>query len=535
MLKFGLGLFALVTILVSLNLTTTGSSQAQVAPVELGFAGFDTAYFPRQIVGPIPTVIGGAYGLYTPTGPNIFIFDELRIGPSTLTRTFDVPITDPQASQIAAAIYAGNPPAEFSFAACSWLPPGDLENNLINTDANCNINPQFQQIKLPVGGQIDFFRFTLNPFSIQDLGDGTYLISSLSLRYSAYGHIGPTATPTLTPSLTPTPVVKAHKVVIFVQGYASCLTNGQEVGPSCDASGANPYALIKNELRNNGFTDNDFIEFSYTGNSVDKNTQRWVSKDYGCTDVTNQSYKQPAKDLIDTIRDYKKTHPSYQIYVIGHSFGGLVAFQALAQEIDRRGLNDRSTLSIAGLVTIDSPLNGVDRSWGRTFADWVLSSIPRILDKCSKDMLNSNATDSVVRLYENWQGGLIKDPARSAVEESNSLFKSVAIQSGTSVTNIGNLFDCFWSPSLCSPYDIKNDPFSAGSAGRTDYTNTQFIGTQQNIQVIGVPSCKAIKPNKPCTINEDVLGTHSFVLKDSSLVATTVRQQISTTNVGQQR
>ncbi len=517
-------LVVLVTAFAMINLTSTSQAENSIA---LGSTGLDVAFGGRGPSYPIPTTASTAYGLYKPNSSNIFIFDNSYFSPSTVVQTVDVPVTDPQAAIIASALEQGFPPTGYVFMLCYWFPPGDPENSNDTLNGGCYYSDATHaQVPIPTGAKIDFFRLEFQPFSIEDLGNGYYRPSVISYKITVFGHFGPT--PTLTPSPTPTPVVKAHKVVIFVQGYASCLTKGQETGPSCDPNGANPFEPIKQELRNVGFTNSDFIEFSYTNNHVDKNGN-WVTKDYGCTDVTNQSYKQPAKDLLDTIKDYKKAHPNYQIYVIGHSFGGLVAFQALGQEIDRRGLNDRSPLPIAGLVTIDSPLNGIRRDWLREFADNLINKLPdSVVPKCFKLFFNSKSTDGVVKLFE---GERALQNNESAALQQNSVVKELAQKAGTVVWNTGNSKDCFWSPSSCSPYDSSIDPAGVVSSGRLDYPKTQIVGNTSNQLLDIQPDCKTARPVKNCSA-KDLAWTHNAFLLWAGV--SPARRQIAEFVIGNQ-
>jgi len=347
--------------------------------------------------------------------------------------------------------------------------------------------------------------------------------------------IPPTPTPTPTPIPTPGPS-DARKIVIFVQGYASCLTDGSEYGESCgsDAGDEEPFGKIKQELREVGFAEGDFLEFSYKDVKVKKRTGEWVPANYGCQDVTAHKYDRPAKQLLKAVRQLKEAKPNYQIYLVGHSFGGLVAFQAMAQAINERGLEDRSALPMAGVITIDSPLNGVNGDWVANLAT-NLGDLPL---PCLLRFATSKATKSVLELYT----GPVKKRLQDQVEESrallfNQIFEDIAIESGTLVWNIGNSGDCLWSPSLCSPYNFFDTPTSWG---RSDYADTQFVKPETRIEVNFLPNCGDQRSVETCGYS-DVAETHSFVLLGPSdqasvgkIVAEQVRLRIAQDLVGSQ-
>lgn len=319
-------------------------------------------------------------------------------------------------------------------------------------------------------------------------------------------------TPTPTPTVTPSP---PRKVVIFVQGYASCLTAGREYGSSCgtDSVEDEVFRALKEELRAVGFEEADFLEFSYSGGHVDEPSGRWIPDDYACTEPSSRTYEAPAFELRSMVMAYRARHPNVEIALVGHSFGGLVALEAT-----RYVLAGVDTSGITTVVTVDSPLNGVPANWFSNARDNVLAFLDTWLNRfpCQRPFLDSPATDSVKALY-----------GATALRLNREL-KREAIDAGIAIWNAGNTSDCIWVPSSCNPYENLEREVARW---RGDYSGTQFIGGARNIRVRIVPACRPA--GRRCTFG-DAAASHSALLTSSRSVAPTVRRQIAACIIGPQ-
>lgn len=344
---------------------------------------------------------------------------------------------------------------------------------------------------------------------VNDCGGG-----ATSYFIGAIPAVDPTPTPTST--VTPSP---PRQVVIFVQGYASCLTAGREYGSSCgtDSVEDEVFRALKEELRAVGFEEADFLEFSYSGGHVDELSGRWIPDDYACTEPSSRTYEAPAFELRSMVMAYRARHPNVEIALVGHSFGGLVALEAT-----RYVLAGVDTSGITTVVTVDSPLNGVPANWFSNARDNVLAFLDTWLNRfpCQRPFLDSPATDSVKALYG--------ASGNSAALRPNRELKREAIDAGIAIWNAGNTSDCIWVPSSCNPYENLEREVARW---RGDYAGTQFIGNARNIRVRIVPACQPAR--RRCTFG-DAAATHSALLTSSRSVAPTVRRQIAACIIGPQ-
>jgi hypothetical protein len=152
-----------------------------------------------------------------------------------------------------------------------------------------------------------------------------------------------------------------HRVVVFLQGINSTLTStptGSVEGTDGESPCPNhhPFSCIKKELSDNyGFTNADFLDFSYNGGTIDA-SNNWVPNDYRCNVPSHKSLETSAQTLGQMLLDYSTHHPGTRFVLIGHSLGGDVAFRYLADQVS---LASPVPVPIDSVITLDSQLSGI--------------------------------------------------------------------------------------------------------------------------------------------------------------------------------
>ncbi|HEY3833946.1 MAG TPA: Calx-beta domain-containing protein [Acidimicrobiia bacterium] len=149
-----------------------------------------------------------------------------------------------------------------------------------------------------------------------------------------------------------------HTVVVQFLGITTSLACSGGNSSTCtdpDAGTPTPsdvFAGLRDNATLSGYTASDFLWYSYNGGHVDSKTGEWRPYSYNCGD-TAQSYATDITHLRLMINAYTKANPNTDLILVGHSQGGLVAFQQLA-------LNDIAPSDrLTKLITLDSPLGGV--------------------------------------------------------------------------------------------------------------------------------------------------------------------------------
>jgi pimeloyl-ACP methyl ester carboxylesterase len=142
--------------------------------------------------------------------------------------------------------------------------------------------------------------------------------------------------------------------VILIQGVNSGLdTTAASTGLEFTFHG--PGSLVA-YLQSNGWDTVPFLEYSYLGGAMQGD--RWAPRPYSCEDTFTQSIRQAVDRLADQIDAYLAVHPATDLYLVGHSQGGLIAFAYLVALVTQD-----HTLAppgrVAGVVTLDAPLGGL--------------------------------------------------------------------------------------------------------------------------------------------------------------------------------
>ncbi len=216
-------------------------------------------------------------------------------------------------------------------------------------------------------------------------------------------------------------------VFVFIAGYGTNLATASRLFAPLQA------ALV---ARN---PDVSFVRYSYTGTNLS-----------GCA-ATPSAYRpsDTAQDIEVSKRILRETLSALQdgcemdrIVVVGHSLGGLIAFQTLAENPVSR---------VTDVVTIDSPLGGVPMPLIRTCIDAGL------------------CTDGAVVAY---LAGLYGGWGETAADNAT---RAVALASTpTRVTAWGNQSDCYYMVALCNA-------FSRTLLAGYDARQTQWLGIARTV------------------------------------------------------
>ncbi len=169
-----------------------------------------------------------------------------------------------------------------------------------------------------------------------------------------------TASVTVTPP-SPSP---RKQLVIFLQGINTSqgsLKPGQIVG-----LGSIP-KTVKSVLGTNA----DYLEYSYADTTT--------GSPYSCANTIVQPIKQDISLLNQQIANAVGSNRNTDIYLIGHSLGGVVAFGylALLEEQLKTSLSEGVSLPhgahLRAVITLDSPIGGVRGGRFSTFSKFLLS------------------------------------------------------------------------------------------------------------------------------------------------------------------
>jgi pimeloyl-ACP methyl ester carboxylesterase len=269
---------------------------------------------------------------------------------------------------------------------------------------------------------------------------------------------------------------KRKKVVILAQGINTSL--------SCDASGdctpgdelGSPQASIFGPLRAalvaGGLEEGDnLLWYSYKGGSLDISGS-WRSNSYHCSD-TAQPYEASITSLAVMMRHIAVGLGKVDFYLVGHSQGGLIAFQSLGLALDLAGSPTGGfpeDSRVRGVFTLDSPLGGTPNE---------ATTIP-----ARYTCWNGTANRQMDRLYESNRGtnarqGDLAEPLCRQVgkcqgAETNLLMaNNASVGLDVKVVTFGASRDAVYDPAACFP------PIARAAARRWfgDNLSSQVVST----------------------------------------------------------
>jgi hypothetical protein len=235
------------------------------------------------------------------------------------------------------------------------------------------------------------------------------------------------------------------------------------------------------------YPDADFLNYSYRG--MDKLGNPLP---YTC----EETFTHPISELVTRLKlqiiTYLERHPNTQVYVIGHSMGGVIAYGLLADMMTYGYLNFNGG-HVLGIATMSSPLGGVPGFHGIYYA--LISHTYQAQCKvlASKHLV-LNSLAELVHLFPNGNtsvpfGG--KDSLMHVVtggDSSNQRIAQAAAQHYIDVLTIGNEQDYTFNFNECSGYGRTPD---------SRFLSTQWITDQGNDSHLYARVIKEGKPNCP--------------------------------------
>ena len=159
--------------------------------------------------------------------------------------------------------------------------------------------------------------------------------------------------------------------MIMIRGLGSSYSPGQNDPFTAGSAGGLALTLVRN-----GMPAAAVLQFSYKGGSAPGGV--WTPNAYACQDTYGPiavaptgSPDPPVVALDKMIRTYADSHRDVDVYLVGHSQGGVVAMAYAASVYAAylrhsgdspsaiRGATTANEVRLAGVITLDSPIGGV--------------------------------------------------------------------------------------------------------------------------------------------------------------------------------
>ena len=339
----------------------------------------------------------------------------------------------------------------------------------------------------------------------------------------------PIASPT--PSLTPTPPPTKKNLVILLQGIDSSF-------PTTDPNLAQVGITLKG-LPSFTPATTQFVNYSYSGSDP----KTGAPLPYACTSTFTNTILRDILRLNDQIKRAAAHFGSTNIYLVGHSLGGVVAFGYMALlEEHVNGVTLPAGAKLKAVVTLDSPIGGVAGAAYILFSKVVATTplgIPGY--PCAGlNLLTSFRTfDDLVRIYDSptTNGGTTpsSDPGADPQGAKASIFAIAGVTNptpnlpflpsndfvaglahsdlGTAILTIGDTRDFLWNPNAPSceaVYAGVSSLLAAIALTIPDFRGTQFLEDQgDNSGHFG----RSFDSNNPCILAFANTFNHLDVLK----------------------
>ncbi|HEU0027196.1 MAG TPA: hypothetical protein VFQ25_08785 [Ktedonobacterales bacterium] len=262
---------------------------------------------------------------------------------------------------------------------------------------------------------------------------------------------GTQPTPPIQPPIPGAPSGAKHNVVVFLGGVCTGLgfganpVVGRQTGESqqvdfTDSNQATFHYLQQTLRQRYGYSDSDFLAYSYNGGFVDGGGV-WRHRPYLPTDLMRNDLDQSVQNLHSLLDEYSRAHPDTTFILVGHSLGGVVAFQELNYVASADYA--KGSISISTIITVDSPLAGVTRDTFNASRSLNLA-LPNKVDDCTAEAFyDMQATATGQRLLD-------MNGSRSDTTQTNEQLVAAAQRQGVRVVNFGNTWDCLYAPGVCT-------------------------------------------------------------------------------------
>jgi len=242
---------------------------------------------------------------------------------------------------------------------------------------------------------------------------------------------------------------------VFLSGFTSELSIVDAKGNS--GYGSDPDFFGNGRIQpflQGKFPGSYFLTYIYHGF-----TSEGKPSPYTCPLATDSNIADLAVGLYSQISQFLRSHPNTQntnVYVIGHSLGGVIAFSFLSQMIEGKGnlLNSLPNGGVLkGVFTLDAPIGGVSDN-----GLYVLTSAIRTLTHCSDASFIKQPI--VKQLNDLFNSATLPDfrGAAASIDATITLLNQKinetvafdAMQHGITVSTFANTNDLVWQPNLCT-------------------------------------------------------------------------------------
>jgi pimeloyl-ACP methyl ester carboxylesterase len=307
-----------------------------------------------------------------------------------------------------------------------------------------------------------------------------------------------------------TPIAHHNQLFILLQGIGTSLSSTEI------SNGETPsFTKIRDSLKKQ-FPSANFMSYSYNG--IDKNGQL---QQYGCAAPFLRSIKSDVANLDDEITSYLNQHPNQNtdIYLIGHSLGGVVALGYLAFLESKGWPALPEGGSVRAVITLDSPIGGVAPSIRYDLA------IRLVATKCNTLLLGLPPYRSVRDLKAIFSTAQASVPLGGQASIAQVLFRNNtsnqqlandAKTHGVSVLTIGNLHDFLWDTSVCTHVGLLSVFLPRVNILSTQWlkdegSNSAEYGRSFTADASGSPNC-----TKSTILNDGL--NHFLVLSDPTVL-----------------
>jgi pimeloyl-ACP methyl ester carboxylesterase len=260
------------------------------------------------------------------------------------------------------------------------------------------------------------------------------------------------------------------KLFVFVRGIDSFLTPEQAAAQGGD--GSDPYFFRTGNLgaylQSQGYANARYLEYSYASLG---STNTGQPRPYKCQDTYNYPLASHITELSRQISSAVQNSANTDVYLIGHSMGGIISFGYLASLLEHVGTIvplPRNGSRLKGIVTLDSPLGGVTSN-----IDYRKLVFLRSFSCEGLEALNTVAVAQMQALFRTATSSVALGATASIVQAilnggslSNQRVADDANRVGIPVLTLGNTNDLLWRPSVC------NKLFKANMQ---DFSSTQWL------------------------------------------------------------
>lgn len=294
------------------------------------------------------------------------------------------------------------------------------------------------------------------------------------------------------------------KLFVLIQGINTSLQNNN---PPTDSFGTtNGIAPYISRM----YPSAQFLMYSYNGD----NGQGYPAS-YQCQDTFTSNAKADALKLAKQLGDYLKDKPNMDVYLVAHSFGGIVAYGYLSylviQHIVNGSIPGTTGDSIAGVVTLDSPLGGISNDLYVTrivLSPFYVSQCPNLR---GHRMLALDDLMAIYRTSKALPHGGYNSIAKVLFNTDipNEASATQAATQGMQVLTIGNERDYLYDPAACKA--LLGHPL----IGTNNYLSTQWVSDKGNGS--GIYGHYFIDGTPTCGKLTEVGVNHGLVLTEQSV------------------